>query len=134
MPSVAQARYTGNSRTHTRSTPSGSIYRFQSTPSADDWVDIESTADAEYLEACSVFEVDWTVSGKAQDAAEDAAEAAADAVTRMREWGYDRKQTVAKELRTRGVIPDDFALNSNEDELEAELSEHVEALAEAMED
>lgn len=134
MSTVAKVRYTGNSRTHTRSTPAGNLHTFQSMPSGDDWVDIESTEDAEYLEGLSVFEVDWTPSGKAKDAAENAADAAAGILDRVAEWGYDRKQSAVKELRERGVIDEDFALNQSGDDLEAELTEHAEKLAEAMED
>lgn len=115
---VAEARYTGRDRSHTRRLPdSGERPTFRRYPdnAEREWTPIESTEDAEYLESLSSFEVRWNTLGRIKAAGEDVLSAFN---------GYREKQEAVKEL---GL---DVAANSEEEKLEEAIQDHVEELTE----
>lgn len=118
---VAKARYTGRMSSKHLRVPDGDEYRFRrySSPENDgrEWLAIESTSDAEWLEGQAQVEVEWSPMGRLQGKAEDAVEA-------VKELGYEQKQKLVGEF---GL---DIAKNSSDDELEEALREHVDTLHE----
>lgn len=122
---VAEVRYTGRSRRHSRRGPSDERYRFQRTTSdsTDTTEDVHKVEDALYFERKGVFEVDWTPLGQLVKRTDGPLSEVEQALTQM---GYRQKQQLAQSLGLKA--------SGKEEELEERLKPEVERLQESMEE
>lgn len=113
---VAEARYVGPMRSHSRQAPSGerfSFSRYPDNPEAE-WVAVTDAETAQYLAEQSSIEVRWKPLGRLRAAGEDA-------VSAIEEMSYNAKQRMVGE----DGFDLDVAGNASGEELEEALQEHV---------
>lgn len=126
---IAEVRYTGRGRRHSRRGPSGTRYSFLKTTSGNEDVtdSVDSVKDAVYFAKNDVFEVEWTATGHLARLSQNL-EGAADGIEALFEdhLEYRDKQELAKKL----------GLNAGgkEEELEDRLRPEIERLQEQMEE
>lgn len=118
---VAEARYVGPMRSHTRRTPSGTVFEFDRYPDSPEheWVPITDVADAEYLSEQSAIELRWKPLGRVKAAGEDA-------VSAVGNLSYNVKQRLVGE----DGFDLDVAGNAAEDDLDEALQQYVRDLHE----
>lgn len=121
---VAEVRYVGRQRRHSRRGPSDERYSWQRRTSGvpDKTVEVENVEDALYFDESDVFEVEWSPLGRIAKATESPV---TDAQAALNQIGYREKQRIAKAL----------GLNAGgtEDELEERIEPEIETLQEQME-
>ena len=121
---VAKARYTGPMRSQKRRGPSGTKYHFSNPPGSDGiWVAISSVEDAEKFESLSVFDVKWTIRGRASRSLGDRVTNATSAVT---DFSDRQKERLVSALNL------DVSKTSEKSQLEKELEPAVEEMAQQM--
>jgi hypothetical protein len=119
---VAKARFTAGARVHTHRVPSTrNSYTFQHYTGREHWVPVESVEDAAYFDDHESFAVEWTPAGLIARATSGAAGSVKEALKTL---DYRDKQKLAKE---RGI-----KANQSEEELNAELNEAAEELAQQL--
>jgi len=122
---VATAQYTGRSRSHNRTGPSGNEYRFTRTVDGEPRaVAISTVEDAERFETLGVFDVEWTAQGKLARMAGDSVQ---EAGSLLKDLSYREKQrlTSALNLEVKGNAP--------EEELTEALAPAVEEMTDSIE-
>lgn len=121
---VAEVRYVGRQRRHSRRGPSDERYSWQRRTSGvpDKTVEVENVEDALYFDESDVFEVEWSPLGRIAKATESPV---TDAQAALKQIGYREKQRIAKA----------FGLNAGgtESELEERIEPEIETLQEQME-
>jgi len=120
---VAKARFTAEASIHTHTVPSSlNDYTFKHYTDAEHWVPVETVEDAAYFDEHESFAVDWTPAGLLARATSGATSSVKSALSSL---DYRDKQKLAKE--------NGIKANQSEEELEAELAEAADELAQQLE-
>jgi len=122
---VATVKYTGRGRSHNRSGPSGTEYRWSNRVSGESTaVNVAHVEDAERFESLGGFDVEWTPQGKLVRMAGDTF---TEAGALLKDLSYREKQrlTSALDLEVKGNAP--------EDELTEALAPAVEEMTDEIE-
>ena len=121
---VAKARYTGPMRSQKRRGPSGTQYHFSNPPGSDGiWVPVASVEDAEKFDSLPVFDVTWTLRGRASRSFGDRLTHTKDAVA---DFASRRKEWLVSALNL------DVSKTREKSQLEQELEPAVEEMAQHM--
>lgn len=124
MPKIAEVRYTGSMRSHTRRGPSGEQYRLYNTPHTDDkWEPVYEVVDAHAFEDADVLDFRWTGMGKVLSELDGPA---SETEAMLEQLGYRAKRRIAKRL---GL---EFDGNPKEAQLDEALEPELDDLQEAM--
>lgn len=117
---IAEVKYVGPMRSHTRRGPSGEEYHFRNPMGGEPHpTDVNSVQDARALEEQDVFDVEWTAQGEVARRVGRQASSAKDALSAL---SYRQKQRLTSALNL------DVKGNSPEDELEEALEPAVEEM------
>jgi len=120
---VAKVRHTAGARVHTHTVPATrNDYTFKHYTDGVHRVAVENVEDAAYFDEHESFAVQWTPAGLIARATSGAASSVKEALSSL---DYRDKQKLAKE---RGI-----QANQSEEELEAELAEAADELAQQIE-
>lgn len=120
---VAKVRFTAGARVHTHTVASTRTdYTFKHYTDGVYWVPVETVEDAAYFDDHESFAVEWTPAGLIARATSGAASSVKEA---LKSLDYRDKQKLAKE--------NGIQANQSEEELEAELKEAAEELAQQLE-
>ena len=119
---LAKVTSTSGARVRTHTAPSQEKYTFKHYTHDTHWVSVDNVEDAVYFDENDSFAVQWTPAGRIARAARGPVSSVKDVLSRL---DYREKQKLAKDSGIKA--------NQSEEELEAELQETVEQLAEQIE-
>jgi hypothetical protein len=121
---VAEVRYTGRGRRHSRRGPSDKRYSWQRTTTGqpDTVEEVDNVQDALYFAESGVFEVEWSPLGRLAKATEGPV---TESEAALEQIGYRQKQKIAKSLGLKA--------GGSEDELDERIQPEIDRLKEQME-